>query len=125
MRRLRKRKSTAIILISACLILTGCTTVRTFPLPRAAAEAQASGIRKGDHVMVRLRSGETRDFRVKAIEADALVSRSGRVAFADIEKLQREQVAIGRTAALVAGVVATVALGLFVHMVAENARNSD
>jgi hypothetical protein len=100
------RAALIIALCSLCIVAAGCTTARPVPLPQVASETQATGIKPGDRVVVRLRSGEIRRFRVTAVDADALIGKGDRIAFADIEKLEHRKFSVGRTAGIVGGVLA-------------------
>jgi hypothetical protein len=116
MQKNRSRTITA-ILISICLAGAGCTTTRTVPVPRSDTARLASRIEPGTRIIVTLRSGQTRSFRVTAVESDAVVGGQLRIPLADIEKIQAVQIrkiSVARTAGVIAA-VAAVAFGLWVH----------
>lgn len=124
MHKVHKHATAAVVLISICLAAAGCTTTRTLPRPAAAIEAQSAGLKPGDKVIVTLASGEVRKFRLTAIEADALVGKDVRIAFADIEKLQSRKVS-GRKVAAFVGATVVVIAGALAIAVHEMAKNSD
>jgi hypothetical protein len=121
MHQVHRGTTAAILLICLCLSGAGCTTIRTLPLPRA-PQAKLEGIKPGSKVIVTLRSGERRKFRVTAVDTDALSGRDARIVFADIEKLQQVAFSPPKTAAVVGGTLAVLAGGfaIFVHEVAKN-----
>jgi hypothetical protein len=123
MNKVHRHNTVTIALATICLAAAGCTTTRTLPVPRAATQAQTSSIKPGSKIIVTLRSGETRNFRVTAVEPDALVGKDTRIPFADIEKLQEKIVNSGRTVGAVVGGTLLVlggAFALYVHEVAKN-----
>jgi hypothetical protein len=119
-----RARSILILPLILCIVGAGCTTLRAMPRPRPGADMQSAGLRRGDQVVLQLRTGESRTLRVTTIENDALVSGETRIAFADIEKIQRPQFSVRRTLGLAGGVVA-VGAGLWIAAVIKNARNSD
>jgi hypothetical protein len=102
-----------VILISFCLVGAGCTTTRTLPVPRTAAESGTNRIEIGSKVVVTLRSGETRAFRVTAVEPDALLGKGLRISIADIEKIQQKEISGRRTAAALVGGTLAVLAGVY------------
>jgi hypothetical protein len=124
MHQVRRHTTATVVLASICLAATGCTTTRTLPRPAAAMEVQSAGLEPGDKVIVTLPSGEVRKFRLTAIEADALVGKDERIAFADIQKLQTRKVSGRKVAGIVVATLVVIggALAMAIH---ELERNSE
>ena len=117
------RLTTAITGLS--LLVTGCVSLRSVPLPVSGQPAASVAVKVGDHVQVQTRSGETYQFEVTAVESDALIGKSRRVRYEDMAGLQvkhldqlRTGVAVVGTTLGVLAVVALIALasGGFVVM---------
>ena len=123
MHRFHIRSTTAVVLLSFSLLVTGCTTTRTIPVSQVTA-AESARVKPGDKVIVTLRSGETRTFRVTAVESGALVGKDVRIAFADIEKLQNRKVSYLKTGGAVLGVL-VVAAGLWIRAIIESEEGAD
>jgi len=87
-------------LSSACMVLA--------PLGSDPAQWQAQ-LKPGDTVQVTLRDGSQKEFKLGAIESDALSGSGQRFAFADISQLARKQMDGTRTTLLVVGLVAAAA----------------
>lgn len=100
-------RTVLVILLSACIAGSGCTTTRNLPRPQAATDARAAGLGAGDVVVVTLASGDIRTLRITAIEADALVGGNTRIAYADIIRLRQKQPGMPQPVSIakVAGVV--------------------
>jgi hypothetical protein len=124
MHRVRARTIAFLSLISFCIIGAGCTTLHTLPRPRSGTDMQSAGLQRGDKVYLKLRTGESRTLRVTTLENDVLVSGKTRIAFAEIEKIQRPQFSARRTLGLAGGVVAA-ASGLWFATVIKNGRDSE
>jgi hypothetical protein len=124
MHKVHNHATALVALISICVAATGCTTTRTLPRPAMAAEAQSAGLRPGDKLIVTLRTGEVRKFRLIAVEADALTGKDVRISFADIEKLQTRKVSGRKVAAIIGATVVVIggALAIAIH---ELEKNSD
>jgi hypothetical protein len=106
-----------IALLSACLACTGCTTTRVLPVPDATTDPSRLP-KPGHRVVVTLRSGETREFRLETVEADALKGKNVRVPFADIKRIQEKEFHInGTTAGKVIPALAVVALAAMTLLV--------
>lgn len=107
---MRRTCTTAVsVLLSFCLMCTGCTTTRYLPAPSATTTATALP-KPGRRIIVTLKSGETQEFRLTAIEGDALVGKDVRIPFAEIGRVQESRFSLTRTSGLVLGALA-VAVG--------------
>lgn len=86
-------------LVSASLLLTGCTTMQSVPVPRQSGEPPA--VHVGDQVEVQTKQGRTLAFQVTQIETAALIGKDVRVNFRDIAGLQLKRVDKTRTGATI------------------------
>ena len=68
----------------ASVLLSGCTTLRSVPLPAPGQPSQTATVKVDDNVQVQLKSGEKLAFKITAIEPDALVGKDVRVKFQDM-----------------------------------------
>ena len=104
------------LLLSLVMFLTGCTSLRTTPLPGAPGQSQA--IRLGDDVRVQTKTGQTSSFKVTAVEPDALAGTGVRIKYDDMAGLQVRQLDALKTTLLVVGLVAVgvVAAGVTAGM---------
>jgi hypothetical protein len=77
-------------MLAVCLIvmLGGCATMEYVPIDRSQPESVQSHLSVGDTVHVRLQNGDEWQFRVVALEPDAIVSRDARIAYKDIDLLE-------------------------------------
>jgi hypothetical protein len=104
------------MLIGIGVLLSGCTTLRSVPLPAPGQPDQAVTVKVGDEVQVHLKSGEELVFKITAIEPDALFgtkTKNGgevRAAFQDMAGLQVKRVDPVRTGVAIVGGVAGVLL---------------
>ncbi len=98
------------------VLLSGCTTLRSVPLPAAGQPGQAVTVKVGDDVQVQLKSGEALAFKITAIEPDALVGKKAqnggdvRTRFQDMTGLRVKRVDPVRTGAAVLGGAAVLAV---------------
>ena len=78
------------ILAAGLVLLTfaGCSTLEYVPINRSKPEELRSQLAVGNTVHVRLQSGDQRQFRIVALEADAIVGRDVRIAYKDIDLLE-------------------------------------
>ena len=72
----------------AFLALCGCTTLDHVRIDRTRPESLRSQLEVGQVVSIRLQSGAKHQFRIVALEADAIVGRNQRVAYRDIDLLE-------------------------------------
>ena len=68
--------------------LAGCSTLEYVPIDRSNPQELQSRLTVGETVIVRLHNGDRRQFRIVALEADAIVGRDARVAYRDIDLLE-------------------------------------
>jgi len=107
------------MLTGASVLLSGCTTLRSAPLPAPGQPGQALTVRVGDDVQVQLKSGEELVFRITAIELDALIGKKAhkggevRAKFQDMTSLRVKRVDPVRTGAAVLGGAAALAVVTF------------
>lgn len=74
------------------LNLAGCSALEHVPINRSKPEEVRSQLGVGETVNVRLQSGDRRQFRIVALEADAIVGRDERIAYRDIDLLEVKKV---------------------------------
>jgi hypothetical protein len=72
----------------ALLTLVGCTSLEYLPVDRSRPEELQSRLNVGETVVVRLKNGEEREFRITALEPDAIVGRKERVAYQDVDVIE-------------------------------------
>jgi hypothetical protein len=80
-----KNLRTIAVIGCAALALVGCTSLEHVPINRAKPEELRSRLAVGENVLVRLHNGDERQFRIVALEPDAIVSRDERIPYADID----------------------------------------
>jgi hypothetical protein len=86
-----------------CLALLACTTLQ--PMTDDAAALQQA-LHPGDKVELSTSDGQTLHFRLSGVDASGLHGEGHDVAYRDIRSISREEMAGGRTALLVLGVIA-------------------
>ncbi len=96
------------LLTALSILLAGCVSMRSVPLPAPGQPAASVAVKVGDQVQVQTRSGETCEFKVTAVESDALVGKDRRVRFEDMSGLQVKHLDKLRTG----GAVAATTLGV-------------
>lgn len=89
-----------LVLLSFC----GCSTLEYVPINRSKPEELRSQLAVGETVNVRLQSGDRYQFRILALEADAIVGRDERIAYKDIDLLEVKKVDYEGTAKTAAAV---------------------
>jgi hypothetical protein len=67
------------------MALMGCTSLESVPVNRSKPEDLRAQLAVGETVIVRLHNGDQRQFRIVALENDAIVGRDERIAFRDID----------------------------------------
>lgn len=74
---------------AAALLVTmgGCSTLEFVPMERSQPESLRTQLEVGETVIVRLHSGDERQFRIRALEADAIIGRNDRIAYRDIDRI--------------------------------------
>jgi hypothetical protein len=96
-------------LLAACVALSmvACSSIQ--PLSVNASQL-ASTLKPGDQVEIVTASGQQLQFKVQNVDATGIQGGGQRVAYADIQAINRKQMDTKRTAWIVLGVVAAGAL---------------
>jgi hypothetical protein len=84
-------KKNRLSILGTCLViltLAGCSTLDPVPINRSKPEELRSQLTVGKTVHVRLQSGEQHQFRIVALESDAIVGPGVRIAYRDIDLLE-------------------------------------
>lgn len=84
-RLLSRLRGALALVLSVSVLLSGCTTLTTIPVPAPNAPV---AVNPGDKVVAHTHAGQKLEFTVKRIEPTALVGEHTRVEFADIAKLE-------------------------------------
>lgn len=111
-------RSIVAMLTGVSVLLSGCTTLRSVPLPAAGQPDQVVTVKVGDNVQVQLKSGEALAFIITAIEPDALVGKKAqsgdevRAKFQDMTDLRVKRVDPVRTGVAVLGGAAVLAVAI-------------
>ena len=103
----RWRQAVALIVIVSFLT-TSCASFKDVQVPTS---EQTSAVKVGDTVEATTRDGAKKQFKVTAVEADALVGEDVRVAYQDMTSLRVKQEAGAdskKTTWLVVGLIAAV-----------------
>jgi hypothetical protein len=79
-------KKVIALLSCACLLLQGCASMQTVPVPQGGSGTPA--VQVGDSVEVTTRAGQVHRFEVTEMTNDALVGKDTRVPYADITELK-------------------------------------
>ena len=69
---------------AASLLSSACTTVESVPMPRSNPRELRTTLRVGETVVVKAIDGHEREFRILALEDDAIVGRHERISYEDI-----------------------------------------
>ena len=104
------------LLTALGVLLAGCVSMRSVPLPVPGQPASSVAVKVGDQVQVQTKTGETVEFKVTAIESDALAGKDRRVRFVDMTGLQVKHLDKLRTGGAVAGT--TLGVGVVVILIA-------
>lgn len=112
-------KQTAVVVL-LCLAMTGCTTARVVAdgqqaIRAVASAAPAEGLKVGEQLQVTGRDGSKLSGQLDAIEADGLLLATGegkqrRVAFEQIERIERREFDGIKTLGIVVGAFMLLAL---------------
>ena len=103
----RVSRGTALVMVGALLCACHVQTRLAVPGLSPAPGVSAPAVKVGDEVRIVLRDGTIAGLIVAEVAADALVGTRGqRYPVGEIVQMERRQVAPGRTAGLLAGVVA-------------------
>ena len=73
-----------IAMAAASLLSSACTTVESVPMPRSNPRELRTTLRVGETVVVKAIDGHEREFRILALEDDAIVGRHERISYEDI-----------------------------------------
>jgi hypothetical protein len=79
-------------------------------VPEAAASQGQAAVEVGDTVVVDTKAGETKTFKITAIEPDALFGKHVRIAYADMKSLSVKRVSALRVVGIVLAVTVVVVL---------------
>ena len=97
------------------LVLSSCTALQTVSIPSGESPPSLPGIKVGDTVVITTRTTEKKTFTVTAVEADALVGKGVRVAYADMATLSVKRIRKGATTAVVVAIIFSVLLVVAAH----------
>ena len=97
-----------VALLSASLLLSGCTTMHSVAVPTSSSQTLA--VHVGDHLEVQTKAGHVQTFTVTQIEPDAFVGKDVRVKFDDISGLQVRKIQPAKTAGMVVAVAVLIGL---------------
>ena len=96
------------LIVIASFMVSGCASFKDVQVPTS---EQTSTVKVGDTVEATTRDGAKKQFKVTAVEADALVGEGVRVAYQDMTGLRVKQEASAdskKTTWLVVGLIAAV-----------------
>lgn len=119
--RIQRQASSLVagVLVAAIATAPGCRSMHTVKPATTADQPVAWTVKPGDDIRVTLKDGRTLTLVVAAVETDAIVAREGtRVAFSEIQTLERRQFSGPRTAGLAVGGILAALLALAFAMVA-------
>jgi len=103
------RNCLSIVVVALLVTLGGCSTLEYVPIERAQPETLRTQLEVGDTVIVRLHSGDQRQFRIRALEPEALIGRDERIAYKDIDRIDVKTVDYAGTAKSALAVTALAA----------------
>ena len=94
----------AVATLVAVAYLAGCASLQNVPVGQSMAHPE---VEVGESVVVTTKAGEKKSFTVTAVENDALVGGSSRVAYADMQRLdvKREGTMSGKKGLLIGAAV--------------------
>jgi hypothetical protein len=102
-------KRAVALLAVATYLTTACTSLQNVPVRNADQTVARPAVSVGESVVVTTRSGEKKQFTVTAVEEDALVGSSERVAYADMQQLDVRRSEGGKKGLIIGAVVLGVA----------------
>ena len=100
-----------VALISFCFTVS-CTTSKVHPLHTTLPQQKVEGIKVGDTVKITTYSGEQYKFKVENITKEEIEGEGITVALTDIESIKKVYIT-GRTVAIALGIIALLALFVF------------
>jgi hypothetical protein len=106
-----------VLLLSCCFLATSCATTRVTSFPNEQTPNIQPDLAVGNTVRATLNTGEVRQFKVTAMEADALVGKNIRILYKDLRFLEVKKMSTWRSVGLGVGIVVGVATALFVYLV--------
>jgi len=89
------------VVFVAVFLVTSCTSVKSVSIPGTENPSALPAVRVGDTAYITTKDGNAKTFKVRAVEPDALVGESERVAYADMASLRVKHLHKGATTALV------------------------
>jgi len=104
-KNLRSIAATGLALLTLC----GCTSLEYVPVNRSRPEELKSRLSVGEDIVVRMVNGEKHEFRITALENDAIVGKHARVAYQDVDTVDVKYTDYKGTA-LTTGAVALLAV---------------
>jgi hypothetical protein len=110
-------QSALVLLISSCFLVTSCATTRVTSFPNEQTPNVQPDVAVGNTVRATLNTGEVREFKVTAMEADALVGKNIRIPYKELRFLEVKKMSTWRSAGLALGIVVGVATALFVYLI--------
>lgn len=113
-----------IALLGCSLIASGCTSLRPVYVGDVATSGNLPAVSRGDWVVVSLRSGDVKSFRVTSVGRDSLFGKRVAVPWSEISHLDVRRFSGAKSAALV-GVVVVAAAGAFAALVHYAAKYDD
>lgn len=98
--------SNSVVLVLIIQIASGCTSLRPLPVQKDALEQT---VKPGDKVHVITRDGQEMEFKVTRISNALIEGTEQGVAMGDIAKIERREISVWKTAAI----IVFVALSMF------------
>jgi hypothetical protein len=114
----------SVMLLSASLLVSSCTTVRDVPLPPVIDANHLPTLHVGDRVEVTRKDGSSEKFRITAIQGEALLGKTVRVSYSDISSIEVRRISLWRTSGVVVGVLVAAA-GAALYALIRADRHSD
>ena len=110
-------QSALVLLISSCFLVTSCATTRVTSFPNEQTPNVQPDVAVGNTVRATINTGEVREFKVTAMEADALVGKNIRIPYKELRFLEVKKMSTWRSVGLALGIVVGVATALFVYLI--------
>ncbi len=118
-------QSALVLLISSCFLVTSCATTRVTSFPNEQTPNAQPDVAVGNTVRATLNTGEVREFKVTAMEADALVGKNIRIPYKDLRFLEVKKMSTWRSVGLAVGIVTGVAIAVLARLVSQIDDESD
>jgi hypothetical protein len=103
----------ALALITTSIFLaTGCTSLQSVPVKRSNQGIERPDVKVGESVVITTNDGKKHEFKVTAVEDDALRGGGERVAYADIAAIDARRASgnSGGKTAMIVGIAVAVGL---------------